>query len=242
MQFLAYIVVIAVSFSTILLELHWLTSPSPQPKPAVVASAAPPKADGPNVELSPVYPKPETPADATASAPPVATAKAEPVAPAPVAPAAPDNAAAKAEPTPTAKVETQTTKVGTTGSATPVDVAQPAVSSATFTPVSQAHAATPPAQSATAAAKNKCDVAACAAAYSSFQASDCTYQPFEGPRQLCAKPPAAGQKTASAPHGPSVEPRKRGRDEELHEVRRLTPRTADFDDDDDMIVVRRPRW
>jgi 1A family penicillin-binding protein len=30
-----------------------------------------------------------------------------------------------------------------------------------------------------------CDVAACAAKYSSFRASDCTYQPFDGPRRVC---------------------------------------------------------
>lgn len=30
-----------------------------------------------------------------------------------------------------------------------------------------------------------CDVKACAATYSSFRASDCTYQPYAGPRRLC---------------------------------------------------------
>lgn len=32
-----------------------------------------------------------------------------------------------------------------------------------------------------------CNVDACAAAYRSFTASDCTYQPFDGPRRLCTK-------------------------------------------------------
>jgi hypothetical protein len=32
-----------------------------------------------------------------------------------------------------------------------------------------------------------CNVAACAAAYRSFTAEDCTYQPFDGPRRLCTK-------------------------------------------------------
>lgn len=31
----------------------------------------------------------------------------------------------------------------------------------------------------------QCDVAACGAAYSSFRASDCTYQPYSGPRRIC---------------------------------------------------------
>ena len=32
-----------------------------------------------------------------------------------------------------------------------------------------------------------CDIRACSAAYRSFDASDCTYQPFEGPRRLCTR-------------------------------------------------------
>jgi hypothetical protein len=36
-------------------------------------------------------------------------------------------------------------------------------------------------------ALNKCDATACAATYHSFRASDCTYQPDEGPRRLCDK-------------------------------------------------------
>jgi hypothetical protein len=33
----------------------------------------------------------------------------------------------------------------------------------------------------------RCDQAACDAAYSSFRSSDCTYQPYAGPRRLCEK-------------------------------------------------------
>ena len=90
MQFLVYLTVLMVSVSTVLLEIHWLTTPAPQPKPAVQASATPPrpKVEGPNAELSPVYPK-----------------KLEPVQPAPtqnnvqynVGPAATGNTAARAE-------------------------------------------------------------------------------------------------------------------------------------------------
>ena len=43
------------------------------------------------------------------------------------------------------------------------------------------------AQKAAAPAPPSCDVAACAAAYHSFRASDCTYQPFEGARRLCTR-------------------------------------------------------
>ncbi len=57
----------------------------------------------------------------------------------------------------------------------------------------------------------KCDLRACAAAYVSFRASDCTYQPIEGPRRLCEKghppqaaPPVARQ-AATAPPRCNVE-------------------------------------
>ncbi|WP_210527566.1 PBP1A family penicillin-binding protein [Rubellimicrobium arenae] len=33
----------------------------------------------------------------------------------------------------------------------------------------------------------QCDIRACSAAYQSFRAEDCTYQPLEGPRQICTR-------------------------------------------------------
>ena len=47
----------------------------------------------------------------------------------------------------------------------------------------------------------KCDVAACSAAYHSFRALDCTWQPFDGPRRFCDKghPPQAQTATTAAP-------------------------------------------
>ena len=36
-------------------------------------------------------------------------------------------------------------------------------------------------------AQASCDVSACARRYNSFRASDCTYQPFGGPRRLCTR-------------------------------------------------------
>ncbi|HSP50097.1 MAG TPA: hypothetical protein VLN61_07930 [Pseudolabrys sp.] len=44
-----------------------------------------------------------------------------------------------------------------------------------------------PAAPATAEALPKCDIAACAAAYRTFTASDCTYMPSAGVRRLCTK-------------------------------------------------------
>jgi len=43
------------------------------------------------------------------------------------------------------------------------------------------------AQVAAEGAQFKCNARACASAYHSFQASDCTYQPNNGPRRLCKK-------------------------------------------------------
>lgn len=57
-----------------------------------------------------------------------------------------------------------------------------------------------PAETA-AAVSPKCDVDACANAYRSFRAEDCTYQPSNGPRRLCTKgaPQKAAADAASAP-------------------------------------------
>ena len=44
-----------------------------------------------------------------------------------------------------------------------------------------------PATPATAETPPKCDIAACAAAYRTFTASDCTYMPSAGVRRLCSK-------------------------------------------------------
>lgn len=54
---------------------------------------------------------------------------------------------------------------------------------------------------AAAAPAPRCDVDACAAAYRTFDAADCTYKPSEGPRRLCTKgtPPAAVPTAATPP-------------------------------------------
>ena len=254
MQFLAYIVIVLVSFSTVLLELHWLTSPSPQPKSAIQAAAAPvprAKIDGPNVELSPVYPKPEAlrsvgsvtgspPENAQASVD--SSAKAEP--------------GQKPEPAQTATVATKfEAKSETSGAAVASD------SSATFkSNVVQSPA--PPEKTANAAStaqpvaakNNSCDVQGCARAYSSFNAADCTYQPFQGPRQLCVKPPPAQaqQKSAAAAREPNADvEREQSKKAELQRAvqflrGRRAADEADYDEPMDYrgrdVMVRRPGW
>ncbi|HZT27714.1 MAG TPA: BA14K family protein [Pseudolabrys sp.] len=53
----------------------------------------------------------------------------------------------------------------------------------------------------------KCDIAACTAAYHSFRAADCTWQPFDGPRRFCDKghPPQA-EASAAPTAVPANEP------------------------------------
>ena len=80
-----------------------------------------------------------------------------------------------------------------TPSPPPAVAQQPAPPASQFTPrqtVSQssepdASAAPEPTQAP--AAAPACNVQACEAAYRSFTAADCTYQPLDGPRRLCTK-------------------------------------------------------
>ena len=59
MQFLVYLTLLMVSISTVLLEVHWLASPEPKPKPAVqtTAPAQAPKTESSNARIRTVYPK-----------------------------------------------------------------------------------------------------------------------------------------------------------------------------------------
>lgn len=102
-------------------------------------------------------------------------------------------------------------------------------------------------------AANSCDVAACASAYRSFRESDCSYQPFEGPRRLCEGAPGAnapnGQATlapnAQAATLPPGQPLARSRyDNDLRDaeraVRRLPPPGIGDDDEDSVVVMQPP--
>lgn len=91
------------------------------------------------------------------------------------------------------KPETKATAATTArAEATAVAVASPAPAPAAVEPAPQPIIAEEP-KPVAAAEPPKCDVTACERAYRSFTASDCTYQPSDGPRRLCTKgtPPAA---------------------------------------------------
>jgi BA14K-like protein len=219
MQFLVYLTVLMVSVSTVLLEIHWLTTPPPQPKPAVQASAPPPrpKVEGPNAELSPIYPRRVEPARPTS--------------------ALANDIAAKSETgqKPAAETTGVATRADDSARAPPPDNAQNA----------RAYAA-PPKQNMpdeTAASNNRCDVQACASAYKSFRASDCTYQPFDGPRRACGMAP---EQRADREQRDEPQRRSWSRREDTREVDRRTRwrvYNEDDDDADDVVLFRRShRW
>jgi hypothetical protein len=254
MQFLVYLTVLMVSVSTVLLEVHWLTSPPPQPK-AVVRTAAPvpvPKADGPNAQLSPVYPTKVDPPQNEQS-----TSVQQP-------PASNNDASNN-----NTRQAMQGTGTETTGVASRNEGKESA-SSTVRPPPSQPNNSVPnksvansapaaphtnqPANeeqpNPTRAASNKCDVQACASAYKSFRSEDCTYQPFEGPRQFCAKPPV--QRTARDQREDrdrrgwtrNAEPRDGDRRARWRNYDDDDDRVTDMDDDDDgdFIIRRIRRW
>jgi hypothetical protein len=103
-----------------------------------------------------------------------------------------------------------------------------------------------PAQSA---APNSCNVQACASAYQSFRAADCSYQPYNGPRKLCdvaapqdniAARPA--QDNIAARPEPRARPAIRDDDDELDDVVRTVKRLPDpaMVGDGGIVVLDRP--
>jgi len=239
MQFLVYLTVLMVSISTVLLEVQWLTSPPPQPKPAVQAAAneSPPprRVEGPTAALSPVYPKPaETTSAASSSAPQSQPQQSEKEQQA-------SSGAATGPATVAAKLEPQKPAVETTGVAARAEENKDKESGAAS--VVSASATT---------SSNRCDVRACSSAYQSFRASDCTYQPFEGPRRACEKVPT--QQRTTREEGDRPERRQWNRDVTSRDgdraVRRRVyddPDESNADDDDgpdriSIFGVRGPRW
>jgi hypothetical protein len=113
---------------------------------------------------------------------------------------------------------------------------------------SNAQADNASAAAATAAAPGQCNVQACAAAYHSFRASDCTYQPFNGPRRVCGNPQGEhGGAVASAGHDNAAVAQRDARDDDdglraaAREVRRLAPRERYYADEDDGGPIAAPR-
>jgi hypothetical protein len=307
MQFLVYLALLMVSISTVLLEVHWLASPAPQPKPIVQASQPPAsKTEGPNAALSPVYPtKLDAPrptesnaqAQNTSAGTPPATDQAAPASQASAAPASritPAQESAPAAPTtPAQQASPATQSPPAQQPATAQPIRQPAPAPQSESQAALAQAPTPPGtnersrqrsssettgigsredstrqaavanptvstnrndnphQTPQGSSGNRCDVQACANAYRSFRAADCTYQSFDGQRRFCGKPP--GQQMAREQR----EQRERGRWSRDTDVRYLDRSTVGrrLDNDNDaelddsergppgfFFFGRRPRW
>ncbi len=145
---------LAVALCNVVFGMDWVVErPLPQPAAAVAGVTEPQAVARPPVRAG----RPAPPA--AAASPPIGGHAA----------AAPD----KGAPRPDAAV--QITAPATQVLATPAPAAPPAAE----------------------AAQPKCDVVACAQAYRSFQESDCTWQPFEGPRRLCTKGTEAAAEPAA---------------------------------------------
>jgi len=212
-----YIVVLVVSVTSVLFGLDWLSTPPPRharPPVQVVAStqgsssqaqatraangtksAAPVQQQAkaaPSAPLTPASPAPRT---ADASAAPASPSAADAAQPATVGDSQPDTTATIAPPTAAPRCNVQ---------ACAVAYRSFRASDCTWQPFAggprrqctkgkpQARANQPNASAAEMAAANQaqaraCNVAACERAYSSFDPSDCTYKPYDGPRRFCAK-------------------------------------------------------
>ncbi|HWK97888.1 MAG TPA: BA14K family protein [Pseudolabrys sp.] len=100
------------------------------------------------------------------------------------------------------------------------------------------------------AAPNSCAVDACSSAYRSFRASDCTYQPYGGPRKVCELTSGGMQNASAVPASPprAVEPSGRisnraGDIDAAARVVRQLPYPDEYEDARDrrVIVIERPR-
>jgi len=163
--------VLGVSGSGVIFGLDWRAEPPPDYLPATrvaVRSAPPPRAVV-DTALSPARTAPA----AKPAAPVVKTVMgAQPIPPA---------STFKPDPLPPPGAPA----VAANSSPSVADASPPSA------PVTDA--AAPASDVAAAERMPKCDVQACEAAYFTFRAGDCTYQPSHGPRRLCAKgnPPQA---------------------------------------------------
>lgn len=102
----------------------------------------------------------------------------------------------------------------------------------------------------TAAAANSCAIDACGSAYRSFRASDCTYQPYSGPRKVCELSDGAVQNASTivAPQPRDTAPRSRmpSRVNDLDAAARVVRQLPEPGDLEDVrgrrvIVIERPR-
>ncbi len=205
MQYLVYVIVLLISAGSVLFGVEWMQAPmSPMPTSSYELRAARPPAP-PVVQQAAAKPAdaksesgPEAKPEVAGAKPVEAAAKADP---APAAAAAPVAAVTPPEPAPLVAPEPPSL-LAETPAAPLCDVQACERAYRTFTasdctyqpsgdgPRRLCTRGTPPAVSAPrtdARAQATCNIAACSNAYVSFNASDCTYQPVDGPRRICEK-------------------------------------------------------
>ena len=213
MSFVLYVVVLVVSVSSVMMGLDWLSTPPPPVPKSVQTVSAPAKPVSPAVakktaskETASKETASKQPASTTGTASSPVVANADAAKSAPAKPDAANVAAASVAKQPDIAVaapETAGAGSVTTGIGTQLG---PADSETTAMANAGDMSAAP-----VAAAAPRCDVQACSARYHSFSASDCTYQPFDGPRRLCTvgNPPrqadakSAGIQTSDARQPPA---------------------------------------
>jgi len=99
-----------------------------------------------------------------------------------------------------------------TAASTVTKTAPESVGAAAHAQASAEEAQAQPAATAAVSTANHCAIDACAAAYRSFRASDCTYQPYDGGRRLCTKATSSGAPKRVAAARPSVHHASRSSD------------------------------
>jgi len=207
MQYLVYVIVLLISAGSVLFGVEWMQAPmSPMPTSSYELRAARPPAPpaAQQAAVKPTDAKPEAKSEAKPEAKVAGAKLAEAVAkadPATVEAAAPVAAVTPPEPAPLVLPEPPSL-LAETPPAPLCDVPACERAYRTFTasdctyqpsgdgPRRLCTRGTPPVAGTPrtdARAQATCNIAACSNAYVSFNASDCTYQPVDGPRRICEK-------------------------------------------------------
>jgi hypothetical protein len=173
MSFVLYVLVLIVSVSSVLFGLDWLASPPQAWRPVQVASQhQQPAKPAKSAETESATAKKKSEGRVVAAQDAKVDTK-----------SSPQSGSSKSDAIATA--DAPGAGVATTG-------INPASSDSLDTTGTPGDSGTSP-LTAAAAAVPACDVRACERAYRTFRVSDCTYQPYDGPRRFCDKgtPPAA---------------------------------------------------
>src|SRR5262249_16972916 len=246
MQFLVYVTLLMVSISTVLLEVHWLTSPEPRLNPTVQTRAVQaPKTEGSKAGVRTVYPDPsrslETDSQvqttdmrqATGQTPETNTAVQPTHLPGPPPASTPQRSPSE-QSMPAARVFPQhpLAAPSTQSAAAPQPSAQQSL--AETTGAARGEQNSQQQQATLGSSRNRCDILACAGTYRSFRANDCTYQPFDGGgRRLYEK--SAGHRLVSEREQPNRD--RRTGDAEVRNSDHVAVERRLLDKDEDAVDV-----